>query len=176
MLVSQVIQGIQLLLGAVSKAVPAAGVFLGVLLAPAHTATDEEEAEATRDWAGEQTENKSKRNADYYGAKIENHQFMTLTLAMSMNEAVAWAYLVSSLSFDEGGMGINTKWGIYTNSQSDALAIYPLLLPVNTAIPTHAPIHEFNLSGQYPHFHMPDRLFNYKHKHFHIWYGTIGGS
>lgn len=178
LILAQVIQGAQILAGTVSKAVPGLGIFLVTLLTPAHTATDAEEGVATGIWVGEQskTNTKSQNIGDYYGAKIENHTFKQITPAMSIEQAVSWAFLVSSLGIDNGGMGINTKWGIYTNSKANALAIYPLLLPANAAIPTPAPVYEFNLPGQYPHFHMPDRLFNNKHKHFHIWYGTIGGS
>lgn len=132
------------------------------------------------------TKTPEKSQAVYVGARILNGQFVTLTNDMEMDEAVTWAYTIAIATSHPANIGENTSWGIYTPRQSDAYAIYPYLLPVvdqigsiNTGNVTSilsAPILETNKPGEYPHLHLPSRLFNNRYRHFHIWYGSIGGQ
>ena len=116
--------------------------------------------------------NPTKTSATYYGVRIYNHRMQTLTEAMDYETAIAWAYSSSP------AMGINTNWGIYTPMEDDAVQLALGLLPLTPHIEHSADalIRDVATATTYPHFHLPNRIFNYKHKHFHIWYGMIGGT
>ena len=151
------------------------------LLFPAHTASDEEGDSFVYEQVVEEAEeveeaSTSNKSAVYVGAMIKDHKFVELTPPMDIVAAVGWAYGLSNLPIKSGGMGIHSKWGIYTQSIEDAYAIYLPLLPVGSVLPEPAPIMHVGLTGQYPHLHLPNYLFNNKNKHFHIWYGEIGGK
>lgn len=108
--------------------------------------------------------NKS-QDAVYYGARVLAGQITYLTEAMTLNEAVSWTYTSSAT------MGKNTPWGVYTKNRSDA-EILGLVIMVADGLSGDL-IEELNGKGQYWHFHLPNRLYNRKHKNFHIWYGDI---
>ena len=131
------------------------------LLFPAHTASDEEGDNFVYDQVVEEAEEASTSNesAVYVGAMIKDHKFVELTDPMDITYVVSWAYDVSNLPIKSGGMGINSKWGIYTPSIEDAYAIYLPLLPVGTVLPEPVPIMHVGLMGQYPHLHLPNFLF-----------------
>ena len=82
---------------------------------------------------------------------------------MTLTEAVAWAYSTGELHV----YGNRRSWGIYTPKQSDAISIAAILFATDNFI------HDIGGTGQYDHYHSPNRLFMEKYKHFHIWYGTL---
>jgi len=99
----------------------------------------------------------------YKGIRIFAGDFITLTGELTFAEAIAWAYSVGETQT----IGKNASWGIWTAEQSDA---YLLALTLGSF---KEPVHDFEwASGHYAHYHVHDRLFMGKYKHFHIWYGT----
>ena len=104
--------------------------------------------------------------AIYYFAKITGSgNFVRISHDMGIDEAVGWAF-AKSLE-----MGKNSKWGIYTRNYSDAIKIYERLIPANCRLTPL--ILENHGVGTYNHLHFPNRKFNDKHDHFHIWFGEI---
>lgn len=142
---------------------------------PASTASDAEGDSIIYEQDVAKKTPKSNDKRIYEGAIIYSGKFKIITSPLSLDEAVTWAYTMSNIPVHMGGMGRNTKWGIYTYKIEDAYTIYPFFLPINANSPQPAPIIDENIPGVYPHIHLPNRLFNDKHNHFHIWFGEIGG-
>jgi len=105
----------------------------------------------------------------YYGVKILGGEFKKITKDMNIDEITTWVYSVSP------SMGKNTKWGVYAKTQSDALELLFRIISIDTPDFVGPVVSENHYSGTpvYNHFHTPYRIFNDKHKHFHIWYGDM---
>ncbi|MBQ9744288.1 MAG: DNRLRE domain-containing protein [Clostridia bacterium] len=100
----------------------------------------------------------------FYGVKIVSNQWIVCTGAMTGEEALAWVDAVAIAN----QFGKDSKWGLYTKNEIDAMIIA-------TVLGYGAPPIRDNKKGRYPHYHVSGHIYynRKKFKYFHVWYGEI---